>query len=119
MLIIDSLYQHRQLLEGEPVSEQEFNVLVIDDDKDVGYLFERLLGGPQKVSTATDGEQAIEQAQQKEYDLIFVDVRLPGMDGVETLKRLKDTTSAKRSKRPILPARRTLSPSPFAMSARS
>jgi two-component system nitrogen regulation response regulator GlnG len=72
------------------VGEKEFNVLVIDDDEDVGYLFERLLGGPQKVSIATDGYQAIEKAQGKKFDLIFVDVRLPGMDGVETLKQLKE-----------------------------
>lgn len=72
------------------VSDKEFNVLVVDDDPDVGYLFERLLGGPQEVSTAADGKEAIEKAQQQAYDLIFVDVRLPDMDGVTTLKRLKE-----------------------------
>jgi excisionase family DNA binding protein len=78
------------MLEGLPVGEKDFNVLVVDDDKDVGYLFERLLGGPQEVSTALDGEEAIEKAKEKHYDLIFVDVRLPDIDGVETLKRLKE-----------------------------
>ncbi len=72
------------------MSEKGFNVLVVDDDADVGFLFERLLGGPQEVSMAVDGYEAIAKAQQKKYDLIFVDVRLPGMDGVETLRRLKE-----------------------------
>jgi excisionase family DNA binding protein len=72
------------------VSEKEFNVLVVDDDEDVGYLFERLLGGPQEVNTAVDGYEAVERVQQKKYDLIFVDVRLPGMDGVQTLRRLRE-----------------------------
>ena len=72
------------------MGEKEFNVLVVDDDEDVGYLFERLLGGAQQVSVAIDGYEAIEQARQKDFDLIFVDVRLPGIDGVETLKQLKE-----------------------------
>jgi CheY-like chemotaxis protein len=72
--------------------EGEFNVLVIDDDENVGYLFEQLLGGPQEVTVAADGYEAIEKAQQKPFDLIFIDVRLPGIDGVETLKRLREIT---------------------------
>ena len=72
------------------MGDKEFNVLVIDDDQDVGYLFERLLGGPQEVSMAIDGHEAIAKAQETQFDLVFVDVRLPGMDGVETLKRLKE-----------------------------
>jgi excisionase family DNA binding protein len=71
------------------VEEREFNVLIVDDDQDVGYLFERLLGGPQEVTIAVDGYQAIEKAGDKRFDLIFIDVRLPGIDGVETLERLK------------------------------
>ncbi len=70
--------------------ERDFNVLVVDDDEDVGYLFERLLGGPQEVTVATDGYDALEKAREKKFDLIFIDVRLPGMDGVETLRRLKE-----------------------------
>jgi excisionase family DNA binding protein len=66
-----------------------FCVLVVDDDADVGYLFQRLLGGPPEVSTARDGYQAIEKAQQGSFDLAFVDVRLPSLDGIETLQRLK------------------------------
>ena len=68
----------------------EFNVLVVDDDENVGHLFERLLGGPQEVSVAADGYEAIQKARQRSFDLIFIDVRLPGIDGVETLKRLRE-----------------------------
>jgi excisionase family DNA binding protein len=69
---------------------KEFNVLVVDDDENVGHLFERLLGGAQEVSMAATGAEAIQRAQEKPYDLVFVDVRLPGMNGIETLKRLKE-----------------------------
>ena len=71
---------------------KEFNVLVVDDDEDVGYLFERLLGGPQEVTIAADGYDAIEKIKVKKFDLIFLDVRLPGLDGVETLKKIKEVS---------------------------
>jgi excisionase family DNA binding protein len=70
--------------------EQEFNVLVVDDDPDIGVLFDRLLGGPQEVTVAPSGADALRQADSRKFDLIFLDVRLPGLDGVETLKRLKE-----------------------------
>jgi excisionase family DNA binding protein len=73
------------------VSEKVLRILVVDDDENVGLLFERLWrGGPQEVSRATDGYEAIGKAEQKQFDLIFVDVRLPGIDGVQTLRRLKE-----------------------------
>ena len=59
-------------------NDGEFSVLVVDDDENVGYLFEQLLGGPQEVTVATDGYEAVEKARQKPFDLIFIDVRLLG-----------------------------------------
>ena len=49
----------------EPVSEKAFRILVVDDDEDVGLLFERLLGGPQEVRRAVDGYEAIDKAEQE------------------------------------------------------
>lgn len=72
------------------MSEKAFRILVVDDDEDVGFLFERLLGGPQEVRRATDGFEAITHAEEEPFDLVFVDVRLPGIDGVQTLRRLKE-----------------------------
>ncbi len=69
--------------------EKPFNVLVVDDEEEIGVLFQRLLGGSQKVTVARDGYEALEKAQEKPFDLIFLDVHLPGMDGVETLEKLK------------------------------
>jgi excisionase family DNA binding protein len=72
------------------VGEKAFRILVVDDDEDVGLLFERLLGGPQEVRRAVDGYEAIDKAEQEPFDLVFVDVRLPGLDGVQTLRRLQE-----------------------------
>lgn len=69
--------------------EKTFNVLVVDDEEEIGILFQRLLGGTQKVTVARDGQEALEKAREKPFDLVFLDVKLPGMDGVETLEKLK------------------------------
>jgi excisionase family DNA binding protein len=68
----------------------DFRVLVVDDDPDVGSLFQRLLvGESQSVAVARDGYEALEKVKDVKYDLIFLDVRLPGMNGVETLEKIK------------------------------
>lgn len=70
--------------------DKRFQVLVVDDDQEIGYMFQRLLGGPQAVTLARDGYEALERVKADQFDLIFLDVRLPGMDGVETLEVIKD-----------------------------
>ena len=69
--------------------EGTFRVLVVDDEEEIGILFQRLLGGDQKVTVARDGYEALDKAKDQVFDLVFLDVRLPGMDGVETLEQLQ------------------------------
>ncbi len=42
-----------------------------------------------RVATATDGAEAIRMVKEKHYDIIFLDVKLPGMDGVETFEQVR------------------------------
>ena len=42
-----------------------------------------------KVSAVTSGEQAVAKAEKEGFDLIVLDLAMPGMDGLETLKRIK------------------------------
>ena len=59
-------------------------VLVVDDDPSGAYSLARiitLLGYP--VETAADGPAAIESARRIRPEIVFVDLRMPGMDGVE------------------------------------
>jgi DNA-binding NtrC family response regulator len=63
-------------------------VLVVDDEKLIRWsVAERLQRGGYEVLSAETGEQALEMLAATPPDLMLLDVRLPGMDGVETLQR--------------------------------
>lgn len=65
-------------------------VLVIDDDAAVREAFRLALDGlPYEVLEAADGERGAALAGDVDVDLAFVDLRMPGIDGVETLRRLR------------------------------
>lgn len=66
-------------------------ILVIDDDAAVRGAFKLILGeAGYDVREAEDGLQGIEMVKASRPDLIFLDLKMPGIDGVETLRRLKE-----------------------------
>lgn len=68
----------------------EAKVLLVDDEQDfLDTLSSRLELKGMKVSAVTSGEQAIAEAKKQDYDAIIVDLSMPGIDGLETLKRIK------------------------------
>ena len=65
-------------------------VLVVDDDPVVGKSFNRVLSGKGYiVVTAEDGYEALQKLQAEHYDMVFTDLRMPGMDGVEVAEKVK------------------------------
>lgn len=65
------------------------DVLIIDDDAAVRGSFQLVLGEIGcAVRLAEDGEQGVALAKAKRPDLIFLDLKMPGIDGVETMRRL-------------------------------
>lgn len=70
-------------------------ILVIDDEPAVRESFVyALTGEPYSVDAAASGVEGIEKAEGARPDLIFLDLRMPGMDGVEVLRRLQNRCSA-------------------------
>lgn len=66
-------------------------VLIVDDNRINLKVTECLLKPLQMViDTAESGQKAIELVQSKTYDMIFMDHLMPGMDGVETTKRIRE-----------------------------
>jgi len=67
-------------------------VLVVDDDPVVAKSFDRVLSGKgYAVITARDGPEALEKLAREDYDAVFTDMRMPGMDGLEVAARIKAT----------------------------
>jgi CheY-like chemotaxis protein len=85
------LWITREGRKGEAMEKaMEARVLLVDDEEDfLETLSSRLELRGLKVSAVTSGEQAVSEAKQQEYDAIVVDLSMPGIDGLETLKRIK------------------------------
>lgn len=69
----------------------QMRVLVVDDDQDIlSALQKRLTWMGHEVLTAEDGEQALKLAIEDQPDLMLLDIELPGMNGLDVLKRMTE-----------------------------
>lgn len=65
-------------------------VLVVDDDAVVGKSFNRVLSKKGYiVTTAQNAHEALKQIREQAFDVVFTDIKMPGMDGVELAERVK------------------------------
>jgi len=66
------------------------NILVIDDEKAVRLLFKEILGElGHRVITVETAARGLELVKQQDFDLIFLDLKMPGMDGAELFHQIK------------------------------
>ena len=68
-------------------------VLVVDDDPVVAKSFQRTLEQKYVVVTASSGEEALGKLKEGEYDVVFTDIKMPGMSGLELTKEIKSKKS--------------------------
>jgi DNA-binding NtrC family response regulator len=69
----------------------KLQVLVIDDDAVVGRSFDRVLSDKgYEVSTVSSGEEAMDTMKDSEFDVVFTDIKMGGMDGLEVTQRIKE-----------------------------
>src|ERR1043165_6362071 len=69
-------------------------LLLIDDETDVQYSFQRIFDSPEiEIATASSGEEGLKLIPKFKPDLIIMDIRMGGMSGLETLRRIREIDS--------------------------
>lgn len=66
-------------------------ILVVDDEEVIREFLTEVLSDDFDVSTATDGDEAIEQLQTAKYDLVITDMKMERVQGEEVVKFTKET----------------------------
>jgi len=66
-------------------------ILIVEDNLDLLHTMSALLSDEHEVMMTDLGETALEMAQRQRPDLVMLDIQLPGIDGLETGRRLKDS----------------------------
>ncbi len=70
-------------------------VLIVDDDESIRELFECIVEDlGYNCDTAADGQEGVEKVKQQSYKLVFLDIKMPKLNGIETLKQIKQINSA-------------------------
>jgi len=65
-------------------------ILIVDDDEVVRWSYLRSLQSVScNVTTAGDGEEALQSMEQSPFDVVLLDVRMPGQDGMSVLRTMK------------------------------
>ena len=71
-------------------TEAEARILVIDDDETICSLFKDTLeDAGYKVTAVTDSYEGLELVKNEDYDLVFLDLKMPGLDGAELLGQIR------------------------------
>lgn len=69
----------------------KIRVLLVDDEKDfVEALAQRLEARNLSITTALSGDEALSKLRDEDVDVVILDMLMPGMDGTETLRRIKE-----------------------------
>ncbi len=69
---------------------EKFKILVVDDEDDFRETIVKRLKGRQLDTTGVaSGEAALKLLDSEDFDVVVLDVRMPGLDGIDTLKEIK------------------------------
>ncbi|MDH4222806.1 MAG: sigma-54 dependent transcriptional regulator [candidate division Zixibacteria bacterium] len=70
--------------------KEKIKLLVIDDDPSVSWLLSEGLGGEYEVLSARDGKEGIKMVSGAKPDLVLLDIKMPGLNGLEVLEQIKE-----------------------------
>ncbi|MBU2648636.1 response regulator [bacterium] len=70
---------------------EQRSVLVVDDEKNIRFTVEASLKTQGlEIQTAVNGEDALQKLKEKRYDIVLLDLKMPGIDGLEVLQLISD-----------------------------
>ena len=71
---------------------KNLRVLVVDDEENIRLLFkEELEDEGYTVENASNGLEALEKLKNSNFDIVVMDIKMPGMDGIQALNAIKNT----------------------------
>jgi DNA-binding NtrC family response regulator len=71
---------------------EKTRVLIVDDEKNIRLTLSQALEPlGVETDTAVNGEEALAKLKQKDFGLMLLDLKMPGMDGIEVLRRMRET----------------------------
>jgi CheY-like chemotaxis protein len=70
---------------------RQYTILVVDDEENIRWLYrEELEDEGYKITDAASGEEALEIVPELKPDLVVMDIKMPGISGVDTLIKIKE-----------------------------
>ncbi len=83
----------------EPEKISGAKIMVVDDEPNICQVLNRLLSREgHKVETVSDARQALQRLNNEKYDLILLDIKMPGMSGIEFYERIKQVDPSLQQK---------------------
>jgi CheY-like chemotaxis protein len=67
------------------------SILIVDDQRDNRTLLEFLLDGEFKVVSVASGEECLAELEKRDFDLVLMDIMMPGLSGYETARRISQS----------------------------
>jgi putative two-component system response regulator len=82
----------RRTMTTSPKEPDNFQILVVDDEEVIREMLQETVAyAGYSCSSAGDGYEALIQVAQRPVDVVITDIKMPGMDGIELLRRIKET----------------------------
>lgn len=72
------------------MADVKAKILIVDDETNIHYSFEKILGSDYDIASAQTAEDGLLKLEKLHPDVVVMDIKMPGMNGLEALKRMRD-----------------------------